>query len=103
MKGMGVFDVHLERGIDGFPIVNVSHSIVHHSPTGFEWGYGGSGPADLALNILSAMIGQEAAQETGLYQKFKWDFIAHMPNEGGIIREEEIERWLEENDLRTKK
>ncbi len=26
--------------------------IVWHSPTGFEWGYAGSGPADLALNLL---------------------------------------------------
>lgn len=26
--------------------------VVHHSPSGFEWGYGGSGPSDLALSIL---------------------------------------------------
>src|SRR5207302_1533158 len=26
--------------------------IPSHSPDGFEWGYGGSGPADLALAIL---------------------------------------------------
>jgi hypothetical protein len=26
--------------------------IPFHSPDGFEWGYGGSGPADLALAIL---------------------------------------------------
>lgn len=30
---------------------NVPHLVAHHSPSGFEWGYGGSGPADLALNI----------------------------------------------------
>src|SRR5262245_1194599 len=24
-----------------------------HSPTGFEWGYGGSGPAQLALALLA--------------------------------------------------
>ena len=33
-------------------LTNVPHLVVHHSPTGYEWGYGGSGPADLALNIL---------------------------------------------------
>ena len=27
--------------------------VVHHSPTGLEWGYGGSGPADTALSILA--------------------------------------------------
>jgi len=26
--------------------------LFNHSPTGFEWGYGGSGPAQLALAIL---------------------------------------------------
>ena len=26
--------------------------ILRHSPTGFEFGYGGSGPADLAFSIL---------------------------------------------------
>ena len=25
----------------------------NHSPTGFEWGYGGSGPAQLALALLA--------------------------------------------------
>ncbi len=30
---------------------NVPHLGVHHSPSGFEFGYGGSGPADLALNV----------------------------------------------------
>jgi hypothetical protein len=27
--------------------------IVHHSPTGMEFGYAGSGPADLALSLLT--------------------------------------------------
>jgi len=95
-KGIGVFEVILERDMNGYAVANVPHSVVHHSPTGFDWGYSGSGPAELALNILSAMIGQEAAQENQLYQKFKWDFIAHMPKEGGTIRGEDIKRWLTE-------
>ena len=27
--------------------------LANHSPTGFEWGYGGSGPAQLALALLA--------------------------------------------------
>ena len=27
--------------------------VVHHSPTGMEFGYAGSGPADLALSLLT--------------------------------------------------
>lgn len=33
--------------------------IVLHSPTGFEWGYEGSGPADLALSILAEHLGDK--------------------------------------------
>jgi len=32
---------------------------VYHSPTGFEWGYGGSGPADLARSIMWDHLGKE--------------------------------------------
>lgn len=31
----------------------------HHSPDGFEWGYGGSGPSDLALALLADALGPE--------------------------------------------
>jgi hypothetical protein len=31
--------------------------IANHSPDGFEWGYGGSGPAQLALAILADCLG----------------------------------------------
>ena len=31
----------------------------NHSPTGFEWGYGGSGPAQLALAILADHLGND--------------------------------------------
>jgi len=67
--------------------------IVWHSPTGFQWGYGGSGPADLALSILTDLIGLERAER--LYQDFKWRFIA--PVRGDLeLREDEIRAWVEE-------
>ncbi|RKZ08822.1 hypothetical protein DRQ25_08140 [Candidatus Fermentibacteria bacterium] len=44
--------VLLKRMPDGTPITNVPWLVIDHSPTGFNWGYGGSGSADLALNIL---------------------------------------------------
>jgi hypothetical protein len=74
--------------------VNIRQRIVRHSPTGFAWGYGGSGPTDLALNILSVFIGQEAAES--LYQDFKREFIASMPKEGGTIPREKILNWVKE-------
>ena len=33
-------------------VIGVRHDWVLRSPTGFEWGYRGAGPSDLALNIL---------------------------------------------------
>jgi len=32
-----------------------SLELVNHSPSGFEWGYGGSGPAQLALSHSSSI------------------------------------------------
>jgi hypothetical protein len=87
-------DIVCSRDEDGIH-TNVPRRIIYHSPDGFEWGYGGSGPADFALNILSVFIGQEAAQRGGLYQAFKFDFIAPMPKEGGTIKRGAILAWIE--------
>lgn len=79
---------------NGRVLTNVPHKVVRHSPTGFAWGYGGSGPADLALNILLLYTNRETADR--LYQCFKWQFIATMPPAGGVIKGETIRAWLEE-------
>lgn len=92
-------DIVLKR-INGCATANVPHAIVYHSPTGFEWGYGGSGPADLALNILYAVTGNKKLA-MDLHQRFKWEFIVGMPAEGGIIKREEIIEWLRRNGCET--
>jgi len=55
----------------------------NHSPTGFEFGYGGSGPAQLALAILADCCGDELA--VTYHQPFKWAVIARLPAEGGSL------------------
>jgi hypothetical protein len=57
-----------------------SLKIVRHSPDGFNWGYGGSGPAQLALAILLDYYGKDAP-ELRHYQSFKFDAIAVIPQE----------------------
>lgn len=52
--------------------------LANHSPTGFSWGYGGSGPAQLALAILADSMGDEAALEH--YQGFKSEVVAAQPD-----------------------
>ena len=51
-----------------------------HSPDGFEWGYGGSGPAELARALLIAVCPADAAaRHPACYQMFKEAFVAHVP------------------------
>jgi len=90
---------------------NVPHIVTHHSPTGFEFGYAGSGPADLALNIVEMLlnrIGYHGAREKcwrgdcyraafELHQAFKFQFIATTPREGAIIPYEAVESWVREH------
>lgn len=67
--------------------------VVYHSPTGFEWGYGGSGPADLALSILADFLGRKP--EPWLYQAFKGDFVSKWDSRW-VIHEGQIQDWLNE-------
>ena len=52
----------------------VSQKVRNHSPTGFSWGFGGSGPAQLALALLLDVLDRDEAQLR--YQAFKWDVVA---------------------------
>lgn len=66
---------------------------VRHSPAGFSWGYGGSGPADLARSILSEHLGTDPSP--GCYQAFKFAFAARFPQDGGWeLSSTEIASWL---------
>lgn len=58
----------------------------------FEWGYGGSGPADLALSLLTDCVGPEMAQQ--LYGNFKWEVVAGLPEAGWKITENAIRSWV---------
>lgn len=86
---------------------NVPQVVVHHSPTGFGCGFGGSGAADLALNVLhqllppkhdhmdriygDVVVSNDAAR---LHQEMKWRFIATMPAAGGRVPIEDMMQWI---------
>ena len=53
-----------------------SQAYRNHSPDGFAWGYGGSGPAQLALAVMLEVTGQP-----DWYQDFKWNTIANLPQD----------------------
>jgi len=63
--------------VDGRPL-NPRLDLYNHSPTGFEWGYCGSGPAQLALAILADHLADDR-QALDVYQRFKWAVIVELP------------------------
>ena len=93
--------------IDGANKKRLPH-IPIHSPVGLEWGFQGSGPADLSLSILAHHFGESKKQVIVYYnrplgdektkskaveyhQEFKRRVIANWPREtGGQITTEEI-------------
>ena len=85
-------DVVLWRTLGGEAHASVPHA-VRHSPSGIEWGYGGSGPADLALSVLLAFTDEPPAN--ALYQRFKHEVVTVVPEEGGVLRAADIRRWAE--------
>ena len=61
----------------------------NHSPTGFEWGYGGSGPAQLSLAILSDHFGDDD-QAQKHYQDFKFKVIGNIKENDWALSTEQI-------------
>jgi len=60
------------------------NAIVNHSPTGFSWGYAGSGPAQLALALCRDVLGRGGAKTQHalrVYQAFKLRVIAKLPSD----------------------
>jgi Family of unknown function (DUF6166) len=57
----------------------------NHSPTGFNWGYGGSGPAQTALALVLDWTGDAEVAKL-LYQDFKFLIVAGLPSARGDFR-----------------
>ena len=79
--------------VDGKPLpLKPSLAIENHSPTGFAWGYLGSGPAQLALALLLELTDRPFAQTH--YQQFKDAFVSrwHGDFEAPLAP---IEAWID--------
>ncbi|MDP6344179.1 MAG: DUF6166 domain-containing protein [Alphaproteobacteria bacterium] len=60
--------------------------------SGFEWGYEGSGPSQLALAILAEHAGPEAA--LGGYRDFMQVIVAELEGDEWTLTGEEIDRRI---------
>ena len=96
---------HGKRGRDGVKVRVVDeldqtgyklkprNDLRNHSPDGFEYGYGGSGPAQLALALLADVFDDYTA--LNFYQQFKREEIATLDQrEDFTLTEVEIKKWL---------
>jgi Family of unknown function (DUF6166) len=69
-----------------------SQQVWNHSPDGFNWGYAGSGPAQLALAIL-LVAGVDDERAVAWHQRFKFDTVATWP-QTSIDLELDVAAWL---------
>ena len=76
-----------------------SLAVRNHSPTGPAWGFGGSGPARLALAILLAVTDEATAER--FYQRFKWSVIAPIAADRWALDAGDVLGWLESAAART--
>lgn len=67
-----------------------------HSPTGLEWGYGGSGPSQLAWCMLRE-CGLTQPQAAKLYMQFKADVVANLPRDGFTLTVKQIMDWVNQH------
>lgn len=98
--------IYTEGGTSTAPLAHV----VVHSPTGMEWGYPGSGPADTALSILADYFDETPSEvraacrswaakpsyAAGLYQAFKTAFVARWQQMAFMVDSYAISAWLNE-------
>ncbi len=96
--------------------------IVHHSPTGMEFGYAGSGPADLALSLLTfhlqadpidvkRLVAGEVSTEllkdspalrvVRLYQFFKLEILAVTSLDFLDLSGKLLDLWIREREAKT--
>jgi hypothetical protein len=69
--------------------------LANHSPTGFEWGYGGSGPAQLAL-ALCAHVLEDDVRALRIHQRFKFRTVGGLPPNYWILTRSQILATIEE-------
>ena len=96
------------RAPDGTALSSLPQRHVHYAPTGIDWGFGGSGPADLALNVLACFL-PLSPEATGValrdgssvsaaawvwHQECKYDLIAPLPRAGGHLPAATIRGWI---------
>lgn len=80
--------------VDGEQCLDCRYDLLSASPSGFEWAYGGSGPATLAIAILAHAY--DAAFACEHYQQFKREVVAKLPEDGWTLTTSDLDAWRRE-------
>lgn len=76
-----------------------SQRLVNHSPSGLQWGYIGSGPAQLSLALLMDATGDERLSLRH-YQDFKFMVVANWEDDWSISQDDILD-WLDTRESRA--
>lgn len=80
----------------GLPRINPSREF-RHSPDGYQWGYAGSGPTELARAILLAVIpGDDRVRHPMCYKRFKAAFIQGIKKDEFELDSKAVLEWYEQ-------
>lgn len=91
--GQPLVAVNLESSVDNRVLLPAaSQKLRNHSPDGFEWGYAGSGPAQLALALLLDFT-EDAELSCDLYMSFKFTVVAKLKPEWKLTGRQ-VASWL---------
>jgi hypothetical protein len=90
-------DIWIKREDNNQITTNIIKKATKHSPTGVNFGYGGSGAADFALNVMLMFAQVDSANM--LYQTFKWKFVAVKTEDEAtlVIKKSDIINFIKEN------
>ena len=76
--------------VNGIPL-DLRLDLGNHSPTGFEWGYSGSGPTQLAIAMLAHEFSDNFAKNH--YFEFRDTFIATIESDDWSLDSRTIYDW----------
>jgi hypothetical protein len=72
------------------------YDLRNHSPDGFQWGYGGSGPSQLAIALVADRLGPGREEDAlDIYQDFKWFWVARLPKRNWIYSGSELDDLID--------
>lgn len=69
--------------------LDLRHDLRNHSPAGANWGYGGSGPAQLPLGLCADVLGDDDHAQR-VYQTFKRRVVSAIEGDEWVLAEQKI-------------